>query len=396
MNAAIARLAPSRQRALAVALLVARARRCALSVVLLPLCLLHKHYDDTIAAVSDRLERYRRVAAQAPEYRKALDAMREKDGRRFFLKNTAPNLAGAELQELRSRRDRGQRRAHHDQPEPGRQGRRPVQADHRHRAVLRVDPRAAEDPARARGAAAVSRGRQHDHAAAQRVPRIQAGARPGARNQRAARRRRIRVRRAGKRQGREPHERLCPSMRGALWWLLPLLALAALIGWETDWGRAVDKHPPPAEAIAPKPVAVALLPEYAIAGGVAARPKRSSARSSIPTRRPAPVAVQAATPRMQRGQFALTGHDGGRREEHGVPARDRRQQGAARAGRRIDQRHARRRGEARPGQAHAGRRVRGARPQGRDQSAADGAARCRRAAPAAAARPPRSARRRRR
>jgi len=40
------------------------------------------------------------VAAQAPEYRKALDAMRAKDGRRFFLKNTAPNLAGAELQEL--------------------------------------------------------------------------------------------------------------------------------------------------------------------------------------------------------------------------------------------------------------------------------------------------------
>jgi len=66
---------------------------------LLPLLLLHKHYDDTIAAVTDRLERYRRVAAQAPEYRKALEAMREKDGRRFFLKNTAPNLAGAELQE---------------------------------------------------------------------------------------------------------------------------------------------------------------------------------------------------------------------------------------------------------------------------------------------------------
>jgi hypothetical protein len=40
------------------------------------------------------------VAAQAPEYRKALDVMREKDAKRFFLKNTAANLAGAELQEL--------------------------------------------------------------------------------------------------------------------------------------------------------------------------------------------------------------------------------------------------------------------------------------------------------
>lgn len=98
MNAAIARLSASRQRLLAVALLVV-AVAIALSVLLLPVLLLHKHYDDTIADLTDRLERYARVAAQAPEYRKALDAMREKDGRRFFLKNTAPNLAGAELQE---------------------------------------------------------------------------------------------------------------------------------------------------------------------------------------------------------------------------------------------------------------------------------------------------------
>jgi general secretion pathway protein M len=98
MNAAIAKLPPSRQRALALALLVVGAVLL-LSVLLLPLLLLHKHYDDTIAALADRLERYGRVAAQAPEYRKALEAMRARDGRRFFLKNTAPNLAGAELQE---------------------------------------------------------------------------------------------------------------------------------------------------------------------------------------------------------------------------------------------------------------------------------------------------------
>ena len=70
------------------------------SALLVPLVLLHNHYDDTIATLADRLDRYRRVIAQAPEYRNALDAMRAKDGRRFFLKNTAPNLAGAELQEL--------------------------------------------------------------------------------------------------------------------------------------------------------------------------------------------------------------------------------------------------------------------------------------------------------
>ena len=99
MNAAIAKLSPPRQRALAVALAVVTIV-IALSLLLVPLVLLHKHYDDTIAALTERLDRYRRVAAQASEYRKSLESMRERDTRRFFLKNTAPNLAGAELQEL--------------------------------------------------------------------------------------------------------------------------------------------------------------------------------------------------------------------------------------------------------------------------------------------------------
>jgi len=99
MMAAVAKLPPRQQRVLAVALLVV-AIVGALVVLLLPVYLLHRHYDDAIASLGDRLDRYRRVAAQAPEYRKALDAMRERNGRRFFLKNLAPNLAGAELQEL--------------------------------------------------------------------------------------------------------------------------------------------------------------------------------------------------------------------------------------------------------------------------------------------------------
>jgi general secretion pathway protein M len=99
MNAAIAKLPPARQRLLALALFVA-AVVLVVSALLVPVLLLHKHYDDAIADLSDRIERYGRIAAQAPEYRKALDAMREKDGRRFFLRNAAPNLAGAELQEL--------------------------------------------------------------------------------------------------------------------------------------------------------------------------------------------------------------------------------------------------------------------------------------------------------
>jgi general secretion pathway protein M len=97
--AVIARLTPARQRTLAIALLVV-AVILVLVVVLGPILLLHRHYDTAIADLTDRLERYRRVAAQAPELRRALDVMKEKDGRRFYLKNTAPNLASAELADL--------------------------------------------------------------------------------------------------------------------------------------------------------------------------------------------------------------------------------------------------------------------------------------------------------
>jgi hypothetical protein len=92
-------LSPSRQRTLAVALLVV-AVVAVLAILLGPIVLLHRHYDNAIAGTSDRLRRYERVAAQAPDLRVALNAMQQRDGRRFFLRNTATNLAGAELQEL--------------------------------------------------------------------------------------------------------------------------------------------------------------------------------------------------------------------------------------------------------------------------------------------------------
>ena len=94
-----ARLTRPQQRTLAVALL-AVAVALILAVALGPILLLHRHYDAAIGDLTDRLERDRRVAAQAPELRRALDLMKDKDGRRFYLKNTAPNLAGAELADL--------------------------------------------------------------------------------------------------------------------------------------------------------------------------------------------------------------------------------------------------------------------------------------------------------
>ncbi len=91
---------PARQsRALAVGLL-ALAVLLTLALLLVPFVLLHRHYDAAVEALQERLDVYRRVAAQAPELRKALDALRTRDGHRFFLRNTAPNLAGAELQDV--------------------------------------------------------------------------------------------------------------------------------------------------------------------------------------------------------------------------------------------------------------------------------------------------------
>jgi hypothetical protein len=97
-------------------------------------------------------------------------------------------------------------------------------------------------------------------------------------------------------------------VRSALWWLLPLIALAAILAYETDFGRALRKTPPAPEPIEPKPVATALLPEFAIPGGIAARRETVERTLFTPTRRPAPeLAAEAAKARMQRGQFALTG-----------------------------------------------------------------------------------------
>jgi hypothetical protein len=97
-------------------------------------------------------------------------------------------------------------------------------------------------------------------------------------------------------------------VQSALWWLLPLVALALTFGWETDWGRSVEKRPQPAEAIDPKPVVTALLPEYEIAGGVTARAETVERTLFNPTRRPAPSLAQEGGPStLKRGQFALTG-----------------------------------------------------------------------------------------
>jgi hypothetical protein len=97
-------------------------------------------------------------------------------------------------------------------------------------------------------------------------------------------------------------------VRASLWWLVPLGLLLVALGAETDWGFAVQKRPVAEPLPEPKPIAATLLPDFAIDGGVAARRETVDRTLFNPTRRPAPTPIAAAAqPRIQRGQFALTG-----------------------------------------------------------------------------------------
>ena len=96
--------------------------------------------------------------------------------------------------------------------------------------------------------------------------------------------------------------------RSGLWWLLPSLALAVLLGFEIDWGRRMHRLPDPPPAIEARPLSPALLPEYKIDGGLAARAETVNRTLFNPTRRPAPaLAADGGKKQLQRGQFLLTG-----------------------------------------------------------------------------------------
>jgi len=98
------------------------------------------------------------------------------------------------------------------------------------------------------------------------------------------------------------------TLRSWAFWFLPFVLFVLLIGWQTDWGREFTRVPPPAASAVPPPVTVAVLPIYEPDATTATSRDAIDRTLFNPTRRPAPVAVtEAAKPRMQRGQFALTG-----------------------------------------------------------------------------------------
>ena len=91
-------------------------------------------------------------------------------------------------------------------------------------------------------------------------------------------------------------------------WLVPAVVLATLVGWEIDWGRHVERMPAAPQAVEPKPVMAAVLPEYQIDGGLLAHAETVDRTLFNATRRPAPVLAGDNTPRrLKPGQFQLTG-----------------------------------------------------------------------------------------
>ena len=98
------------------------------------------------------------------------------------------------------------------------------------------------------------------------------------------------------------------QMRGWLVWAVPCALLVLVILWQVDWGRSLHREPPAESSAAPQPLKLAVLPEYR--PPAAAEAARDAVERTLfnPTRRPAPTALaDAVKPRMQRGQFALSG-----------------------------------------------------------------------------------------
>ena len=105
-----------------------------------------------------------------------------------------------------------------------------------------------------------------------------------------------------------PSPLIANGARASAIWLVPAVVLAALVGWEIDWGRHVERMPDAPQAVEPKPLMAAVLPEYQIDGALPAHSETVDRTLFNATRRPAPVLAGDNTPRrLKPGQFQLTG-----------------------------------------------------------------------------------------
>lgn len=91
-------LSPEQSRKLALGILLG-AVVAVVAAVAIPVWVAHRHYDTALAEMSDKLDRYRRIATTRPEVVRGLEAVRAKEARKFFLRPGGSALSAAEVQE---------------------------------------------------------------------------------------------------------------------------------------------------------------------------------------------------------------------------------------------------------------------------------------------------------
>lgn len=89
---------PRDRRILAVALLLLGIA-IIVTAIAVPVALLNRHYDQNLAKMTRQWERQSAFNAMRPQVTRALELLRAKDVRKFFLKGTTSALASAELQD---------------------------------------------------------------------------------------------------------------------------------------------------------------------------------------------------------------------------------------------------------------------------------------------------------
>jgi general secretion pathway protein M len=95
---ALAALNPAQSRRLAIGVLLAVLAAGA-AIILLPVWMLNRHYNDALDDYLGKLERYSRIAGTRTDIAKQLEAVRAKEPRKNFLRGGTASLAAAEAQE---------------------------------------------------------------------------------------------------------------------------------------------------------------------------------------------------------------------------------------------------------------------------------------------------------
>lgn len=71
----------------------------AIAAITVPAIMLHRHYDDNLSRMTRQLRSQSAFNSMRPELSKALESLKAKDARKYYLRGTTAALATAELQD---------------------------------------------------------------------------------------------------------------------------------------------------------------------------------------------------------------------------------------------------------------------------------------------------------